>query len=79
MTQIVLAAVLTGYLAVTPAIKASRNVRRIEPASSGRAAFDESNIVRVPTRCVLILDQPLEPSFAYLRVDNAVYALRLSA
>jgi hypothetical protein len=80
MTHVVLAAMLAGYLALTPAGgNLAPGERRKHPAGVRRPPIrfsDNSTIPSLP-RCVLILDEPFEPCCVYIRIDDVVYALSL--
>lgn len=80
MTHVVLAAMLAGYLALTPAAgNVAPGERRKPPAGLRRPPmrFSDSSTVPSLPQCVLILDEPFEPSCVYIRIDDVVYALSL--
>lgn len=77
MTQTILAMILAGFLAFSPTTETPD--KRTQDLRANRRAVrrDASSVAPVGSRRVLILDQPLEPRYTYIRVDNAVYALSL--
>lgn len=81
MTQVVLAAMLAGYLALAPASEAAPGERGKRPVPLDRrtARFPDSPYLPVLPKRVLILDEPFEPYCVYIRVDDVVYALSLRA
>ena len=86
MTQVVLAAMLAGYLALAPAEDNTSpgGRRRFASGTSGTSGSDRRSLrfsgtpaVYDVRQRVLILDHPFEPCCVYIRIDNAVYALGL--
>src|SRR5688572_29144570 len=83
MTQVVLAAMLAGYLALAPAEDNTSpgGRRRFASGTSGSdrrsRRFSSTPAVYAVRQRVLILDHPFEPCCVYIRIDNAVYALGL--
>jgi hypothetical protein len=74
-----LALMLAGFLALSPIKQTPPGTqgKRLHRSSNRPTGLGASQIVPVASARVLILDLPFEPSYAYIRVDNTVYALPL--
>jgi hypothetical protein len=79
MTQTILAVLLAGFLALSSETTyglRNEHRRRIPEKDTRATRFRLGGVFASPAN-VLIIDFPFEPNYAYIRVDNAVYPLRI--
>lgn len=77
MSQLVLAAVLAGYLAVTPAYSDWSREAKHRRGARSPIRFSNAPLLPVLQKRVLTLEETPQPPCIHIRIDDAVYAIEL--